>query len=432
MPKYIKTLTFLFLLQLFLPIKIYAAPVDPKFDVNGDGLINLKDVIFLIGVIFEIPNPTTVPTPTVSVTKFPTPTPTKTPTPVATPTLTASIGVTPIPTSSNSQSLGILITPEEIMKLPTTGSAWNNVLATANGSWGSVDIGNLNSDHDIKTLAGALVAVRNNDSSMRNKVIAALVDARNFTVSSGSTRALELSRNIQPYIFAADIIGYRDTTFMNWVSSSIRNTTLADHSCSSKTEGSVICTAKYSANNWGGHARGATTAAALYLKDTALLNDMVEAEKKFIGLSSTNNVMVFGSTNWHAGSPKAGVNITNAKMSDGFDVSGVLPEDWRRAGEYSSSSNIDISSGDANYKWEGMQGFTVTAVLLHRAGKLAFTAGDNAVVRAVNMLYKVGYKPNGDDTWIPWMVNYYGGSTFATSTANTGKNMGYTDWLYAK
>jgi hypothetical protein len=92
--------------------------------------------------------------------------------------------------------------------------------------------------------------------------------------------------------------------------------------------------------------------------------------------------------------------------------------------------------------WEGMQGFVVTAVLLHRAGLVSFNAGDNVVVRAMNMLYGRGeptfnspvfsYPAEGDDTWIPWVVNYYGGTNYPTDSANAGKNMGWTDWTHAK
>ncbi len=93
-----------------------------------------------------------------------------------------------------------------------------------------------------------------------------------------------------------------------------------------------------------------------------------------------------------------------------------------------------------------MQGFVVSAVILHRARLVPLSAGDNAVVRAMNMLYGRGeaasnspvYKiaASGDDTWIPWLVNYYAGTSFPASALTTfskqGAGMGWTDWTHAR
>jgi hypothetical protein len=91
--------------------------------------------------------------------------------------------------------------------------------------------------------------------------------------------------------------------------------------------------------------------------------------------------------------------------------------------------------------WEGMQGYVVTAVILHRAGVLPFNSADNSVMRAMDMLYGKGeastnsplfHNPaSSDDTWIPWVVNYYiSENRYPTTTANPGKNMGWTDWTH--
>lgn len=86
-----------------------------------------------------------------------------------------------------------------------------------------------------------------------------------------------------------------------------------------------------------------------------------------------------------------------------------------------------------------MQGLVVTAVILHRAGLLPFDAGDNAIGRAMDMLYGRGeaarntprfeYPAEGDDRWIPWVVNHYAGADFPTvPDAQPGKGMGYAEW----
>ncbi len=51
-------------ISLLIPTKISAATYNPKYDLNFDNQINLLDVIFLINVIFDIPNPSPNSTPT--------------------------------------------------------------------------------------------------------------------------------------------------------------------------------------------------------------------------------------------------------------------------------------------------------------------------------------------------------------------------------
>lgn len=308
--------------------------------------------------------------------------------------------------------MSIWISPEEIAALPTTGTAWSSVLSAANSSWGSADLSDNNSKHDVLTLAGALVAVRNADNAMREKTIAGLKSA----MASKLARALELSRGLQTYIIAADIIGYRDSAFAAWVEKAI-TANVQGHSGDG-----VIGTATNSANNWGGHARASLAAAAVYLNRADWKEKVVTAQRAMVGVDAPGNTMKYTSTNWHAGNPRAGVNVLNA----GAQLSGVIPEDYRRGGEKKWPPS------DTGYIGEGLQGLVVTAAILHRAGWLPFSAGDNAIVRALDAAVRSGNDMEGDDTWIPWLVNAYAGTTFATKPATSGKGMGYTDWTHAK
>lgn len=322
--------------------------------------------------------------------------------------------------------MAIWISPEEIAALPTTGTAWSSVLSAANSSWGSADLSDNNSKHDVLTLAGALVTVRNGDNAMREKTIAGLKSA----MASKFARALELSRGLQTYIIAADIIGYRDAAFVTWIEKAI----LADVQGHSGGVG-VKGTAENSANNWGGHARASLAAAAVYTGRTDFKTAVVTAHRAFIGASAPGNKMRYDGSNWHAGTPQAGINRPDAKRGS-VNLSGVLPEDWRRGAEFKWPPS------PSGYMWEGMQGLVVTAAILHRAGWVAFNESDNAIVRAMDILYGTGAAAantpafknpaSSDDTWIPWLVNAYAGTTFATKPATSGKGMGYTDWTHAK
>jgi hypothetical protein len=348
-----------------------------------------------------------------------------------TPTIKLTTTTVPTVTTTSSPppvgpSKGVWISPEEIMKLPMSGSAWDKMVSATSSDVTTACLYDNNCPADVDTLAIAIVAVRKNDSALRAKAIGGLQAA----MKSKYSRALELSRGLQTYIIAADILGYHDSGFESWVRSAL-TANISGHSGGSGVYGTAI----KSANNWGGHARASLAAAAIYLNDQKMITDVVNAHKAFIGLSAPNQ-LVYDSTNWHADSSnKAGINRKGAIIS-GKNVSGVLPEDWRRA------SGFTWPPGITGYMWEGIQGLIVTAVILHRANLVPFNAGDNAMIRSIDILYGTGEAASnspvfknpasGDDTWIPWVVNYYGGTSFPTQAASPGKNMGWTDWTHAK
>ena len=84
------------------------------------------------------------------------------------------------------------------------------------------------------------------------------------------------------------------------------------------------------------------------------------------------------------------------------------------------------------YPWEGMQGAVVQAELLHRAGYDAWEWQDDALLRAAEFLYGIGWEADGDDEWQPWLLNHRTGSTYRTEEEPlSGKNMGWTDWTHA-
>lgn len=320
---------------------------------------------------------------------------------------------------------GIWISREELLSLPTTGTAWQNVKNAADSDWGNACLYDNNCEHDVKTLAGALVAIRLNDAAMRDKVIKGLQDA----TGSQLARTLELARGLQSYVIAADIIGYEETTFKQWVAQ------MLETPIQGREGNGLYYNALRDSSNWGGHERASVAAALLYLKDSRM-NEVVRAYREFIGETDSPKTLNYKNTNWHADAgSKAGVNRRGAKIND-VTVSGILPEDWRRGGEFSWPPR------DSGYMWEGMQGYVVTAAILHRAGLVPFQAEDNVVVRAMDILHGEGeaarnnpvYKhlPTGDDTWIPWLVNYYAGTTYPTEvSATTGKGMGWTAWTHA-
>lgn len=117
---------------------------------------------------------------------------------------------------------GIWLSQAEIMTLPTSGRAWDQLKDAADESFGSANISDNESDHDVWTMAAALVYARTNDSSYRTKAADA-IDAAIGTEAGGNT--LALSRNLLGYVVAADLIDLAsqdpaaDQRFRSWLSS---------------------------------------------------------------------------------------------------------------------------------------------------------------------------------------------------------------------
>lgn len=324
----------------------------------------------------------------------------------------------PVPPGGGAGSMWV--SKAELAQLPTSGTAWNNLVSEANSSWGSPSLSDNNATHDTSTLAGALVAARTGDAALTTKTRAAIMSVTKVT---SYARVLEMSRNITSYVIAADIIGLSDAdkaTFSTFISA-LRTKPLDGHSGGKD----LLSTALVSANNWGTMARAAMVSIDLYLGDRTQLNQVANAHRAWLG-ENVPNSLNYTDTKWHASSAKAGINRRGAVIS-GRNVDGVQPEDQRRTGEPSSSA-----PAAGSYPWEALQGALVTGALLDRAGVVDIDAGDKALTRAFAWLYDVnGNPPSSDDQWQPWVLNRVAGTNFAAKVGGSpGKNMGWADWTH--
>lgn len=388
-----------------------------------------------------VPTSTVAPSATAAPTKTTPPTattaPTKTPVPTATakpsvPTATTAPTKTPVPTATapvtppSGPVKGIWISPAEIAQLPMSGAAWQKVKAAADGNLGTPNISDQDSNHDVNTLAVALVYARTGNSTYRAKAANAILSV--IGTEAGG-RTLALGRNLLGYVIAADLIDLKsydpagDQRFRAWLTN-VRKANLDGMT--------LIQTHEQRPNNWGTHAGASRIAVALYLGDTADLNRAATVFKGWLGDRNAYAGFKYGDLSWQADASKpVGVNPAGA-TKNGHSIDGALPDDMRRGCSFS------WPPCKTGYAWEAMQGAVVQAHLLSRAGYDAWGWQDRAMLRATQFLYNLdkevgGWWASSDDQWQPWIINRAYGTNFpAASPAGTGKNMGWTDWTLGR
>jgi Alginate lyase len=348
------------------------------------------------------------------------PTPTK-PAPTSTPAPTQP----PVPPPTGS-SKGIWISPAEIALLPMSGPAWTQLKSAADGSLGTPNISDQNSDHDVNTLAVALVYARTGNTTYRAKAANAIMSA--IGTEAGG-RTLALGRNLVSYVIAADLIDLKsynaanDQRFRAWLSA-VRSANLDGKTLISTHEGRP--------NNWGTHAGASRVAADMYLGDTADLNRAATVFKGWLGDRAAYAGFDYGDLSWQANpSAPVGVNPLGA-TKNGHSIDGAMPDDMRRG------CSFQWPPCATGYAWEALQGATVQARLLSRAGFDAWNWQNKAMFRTIQFLYNLnkevgGWWAESDDEWAPWVINKAYGSSFPTvSPASSGKNMGWTDWTLGR
>jgi hypothetical protein len=329
------------------------------------------------------------------------------------------------PPTESGQHTGIWISREEVARLPMSGPAWQQLKAAADGDLGKAEIANQNSNHDVRTLAVALVYARTGDTAYRAKAADAIFSAID---TENGDRTLALGRNLVSYILAADLIDFRrydparETRFRDWLGG-VRYEELAGRT--------LISTHEDRPNNWGTHAGAARIAADLYLGDRADLERAATVFKGWLGDRAAYAEFTYDKDlSWHADPANPlGVNPPGATR-DGHRIDGAIPDDMQRGGKFRWPPK------HTNYPWGAMEGALVQALLLSRAGYDAWSWSDKALLRATQFLDELDREDGGwwaedDDEWMPWIVNRAYGANFRVALpAQPGKNLGWADWVY--
>lgn len=354
--------------------------------------------------------PTSVPTTKAEDKSTPTPAPTETPLPP-----------TPTPTPELPETyIGIWISKEELASLPMEGPAWENVVQVADERGGGPNISDQNHDNDVRVLAKALVYARTGQTSYREEVVQNLMEA--IGTEDGG-RTLALGRNLVSYVIAADLINLPENPEENAAFSDWLRETLTE-----ELEGLTLQTThELRPNNWGTHAGASRAAVALYLGDTAELEQTAQVFKGWLGDRNTYAGFEFGKDWWQADEDNpVAINPVGAEI-DGHSVDGAQPEEMRRGGKF------EWPPKETGYPWEALQGSLVQAEILSRAGYDTWQWEDQALLRAVRFLYEIEWPAGGDDQWQLWLINHVYSTDYEAETpARTGKNIGFTDWTHSE
>lgn len=324
------------------------------------------------------------------------------------------------PPPPSTVSKGIWISPAEIAALPMSGTAWNNLKKAADSSPGDTSLTTRNTANVI-TLAKALVYARTGTSKYRDEVINIITGI----IGTENGDDLAVFRRLEAYVVAADLVGLpsdKDSVFRAWLKQML-----------TKQLGSWSVTSNHETrpNNWGLHAGASRAAIAAYLGDRAELDRTAKVFKGWLGDRASYAGFKYGDLSWQCDSSNpVGVNPKDC-TKQGHNIDGVLPDDQRRCGGF------QWPPCKTNYAWGGLQGALSQAVILYRAGYDVWNWENKALFRAVQWLYNTtfsdgkNYPAEGDDTWQPWIVNYYYGTNFPASTpTQPGKNTGWTDWTH--
>ncbi len=329
-------------------------------------------------------------------------------------------------TAVQSADRGIWISPSELAALPTSGPAWDNVLAEADTPCGAVDLTNQDQTTNVCILAKALIFARTGIASYGADVVTAIREIADAGPYVG--RALSLGRELGAYVIAADVIGLpeHDPTLDDAFRAKLGE--LRTTPTTGAAANLVECH-EQRPNNWGAMCGATRAAIAVYLGDTSELARVAEVFQGFLGDRSAYAGFTYGTDSSWQCDPLHPVGINPVGCSRyGVNLDGVIPDDQRRGGSFTWPPFQE------NYVWEDLQGAVMQAAILDRAGYPAFEWSDRALRRAVDWLHTVDDFPaQGDDTWVPYLINYHYGTTYPVpATTRPGKNMGWTDWTHAR
>ena len=305
------------------------------------------------------------------------------------------------------------------------GVAWDELREAARGYLGRPDLSGLNSNHDVRTLAAALMFARTGQETYRSKD--SWRDSCCVMESEIGASTLALARNLVSYVIAADLVN------LPAYDASIDGDPSEPGSAACAPSASATarsCPRRTSDPTTG--ARTPPRAGSPSISISAIREDLTRAAAVFRSY--------LGETSRRRRSVSAAISrgrrirtIPAASTPSGRSRHGNLARRRPARGD-APRGEPGSPPSRTGYPWEALQGSLVAATLLGRAGFDAWNWGDQAIRRAVGFLERLdshwgGWWATGDDSWQLFLVNRAYGTRFATDPyATLGKNMGWTAW----
>ena len=316
----------------------------------------------------------------------------------------------------------IFISRADLMRLPTSGAAWDGVMAKANEN-ATPNICDQDNKADINAMAAGIVYARTGNEAYKTKVITLINKAMASQRDNCYNAVLAIGRQLGGYVLAADFVGYRDPSFTNWLAM------IMDREIGGHSRWHVLrFTAYDTANNWGTHALASVTATDIYLNRTA----DIEKDWKVFSSYGVPYGWPFNKTSdynqqWSCiptgSTGKLPIAINSPCVSNGVNLDGAPVEDSSRSafGSYSS------------YIHESMQGFVAMAQLWERTGRPGWTVNNAQICRSLQFATRAGrLNDYSVDFSAAYMGNAFCGLNLPTkSPANNGRMFAFGDYLFS-
>lgn len=333
-------------------------------------------------------------------------------------------GPDPIPAGPG---VGIWIGSQALAQRPMSGAAWNSLVAAAEGATpNGANLSDQDSNHDVATLAAALVAARTGVAKDRQRAIAALEGAIG---TEQGTRWLAIGRNLGAYVIAADVLDIRSGPVHDWLRGF-----LTKRLAHNNDGGSIMLreSAWSSGSNASAQEGFVHAALAAYFGDSGELAWAWNGFRRYAGDRTSPHRMSSNSSYWQA-DPSDPVGIQNrGATKDGCRLDGAISNDMSRGGEDA------CVPGYTQYPWVGLNGAVPAAVILARAGYPAWTVGDAALFRAADYLAwlpTVTANPewydDGRAAQLKHLLNVaYDLQAPLHLPTGVGQTVGFTDWTH--
>lgn len=291
------------------------------------------------------------------------------------------------------ETVGFWTTAEELSTIPTTGCGWDHIVEAADSADPmAASVENQDSNTNVQIMAAAIVFARTQNNTFRTKVVQAIENL----VANGQplqSSTLAWAREVGAYVIAADIVGYRDDGFDEWLLNLTDNWRGSDNR-------TLLEMFYKRPNNWGSHAFASLAAIYSYSGNTAKLDEIRSYWIKCITGPKPDDLTYGSDLTWHNDINDLRMINPLDSVKDGLNIDGIIPDDMRRGNSFSTTP---ASTG---YPWEFLQGQIVAARILERMDMPIWNVGDNAIARAVYALQVRldtefgGWAASGDDEWL--------------------------------